>query len=459
MKKIFIFLFFVVPLLISTACRQEQQTGNPELAALVKEQFVYSWNAYKTYAWGKDALKPVSKSSENWYEHSLHISPIDAYSTMKVMGLEKEASEVEAYVLENVDFDKDIFVKTFEVNIRILGGLLAMYQYTENPEILSLAGDFGDRLLPAFNSPTGIPYYWVNLKTGEVKGADVNIAEGGSYLFEMGILSKITGNPIYYEKAKNASKAIFERRSPLGLIGERINIETGQWTDNRSHIGCCIDSYYEYLIKSWILFGDEEVRQMWTESIAAINKYIADEHQSGFWYCQADMNTGEAMNRIVTLYDAYFPAVLALSGDMERAAKYQDSWNKLWAKNGLEPMVYDYGTDSITNASYDLNPEIMESAYYLYYYTHDEKYARMNQAYLDDLIRYCKNDVAFTCIENVVTKERNDNLPTFFFAETLKYLYLTFAPEGKTFLGEYVFSTEAHPFKKDFINRQKNGNN
>jgi mannosidase alpha-like ER degradation enhancer 1/mannosidase alpha-like ER degradation enhancer 2 len=42
-------------------------------------------------------------------------------------------------------------------------------------------------------------------------------------------------------------------------------------------------------------------------------------------------------------------------------------------------------------------------------------------------------------------------MPTFFFAETLKYLYLTFAPEGQTFLDEYVFSTEAHPFKKEFF--------
>lgn len=459
MKNFLIVLMVATPLLLFTGCSENPQRGNPELAALVKEQFVYAWNAYKTYAWGKDALKPVSKSSENWYEHSLHISPIDAYSTMKVMGLEKEAAEVEAYVLENVNFDKDIFVKTFEVNIRVLGGLLAMYQYTQNPEILSLAGDFGDRLLPAFNSPTGIPYYWVNLKTGEVKGADVNIAEGGSYLFEMGILSKVTGNPVYYEKAKKTSKAIFERRSPLGLIGERINIETGQWTDNRSHIGCCIDSYYEYLIKSWILFGDEELKQMWDESIAAVNKYIADEHSSGFWYSQADMNTGEVMNRIVTLYDAYFPAVLALSGKLEQAAKFQDSFDKLWNKNGLEPMVYDYATDSLTNASYDLNPEIMESAYYLYYYTHDQKYALMNQKYLNDLIKYCKNEVAFTCIENVVTKERSDNLPTFFFAETLKYLYLTFAPEGQSFLDEYVLSTEAHPFKKDFINQQKGGEN
>ncbi len=437
--------------MLLSGCTPDNQKGNPELATLVKEQFVFSWNAYKTYAWGKDALKPLSKTSENWYEHSLHISPIDAYSTMKVMGLDKEAAEVEEYVVKNVNFDQDIFVKTFEVNIRILGGLLAMYQYSQNPEILNLAQDFGNRLLPAFNSPTGIPYYLVNLKTGEATGAEINMAEGGSCLFEMGILSRMTANPVYYEKAKNASKAIFDRRSEIGLIGERMNVETGEWTDNRSHIGCCIDSYYEYLYKSWLLLGDNEIKAMWDESIAAINHYIADEHSSGFWYAQVDMNTGEIMNRIVTLYDAYFPALLSLSGDMSRASKYQDSWNNLWNKNGLEPMVYDYGNDSITNPGYDLNPEIMESAYYLYYFTRDEKYLQMNQKYFNDLMKYCKNEVAYSTIESVITKQRSDNMPTFFFAETLKYLYLTFAPEGQTFINEFVFSTEAHPFKKELF--------
>lgn len=39
-------------------------------------------------------------------------------------------------------------------------------------------------------------------------------------------------------------------------------------------------------------------------------------------------------------------------------------------------------------------------------------------------------------------------MPTFFFAETLKYLYLTFSDEKDFNLDDYVFNTEAHPFKK-----------
>ena len=384
MKDYKILLALLTITLFFASCTQtskKNDTAN-DLALEVKNEFKRSWEAYKKYAWGHDVLKPITKSHSDWYAQTLHISPIDAYSTMKVMGLDDEANEVYKYVLDSVDFDKDLFVKTFEVNIRILGGLLAMYQYTDDPKILALAEDFGTRMLPAFESPTGMPYYWVNLKTGEVKGADINVAEGGSYTFEMGILSHFTGNAVFYEKAKRATKAIFDRRSEIGLIGERTNVETGEWTDERSHIGCCIDSYYEYMYKSWLLFGDEELKEMWDISLEAINKYIAENFDGNLWYAQVNMITGEVMNRIVTLYDAYFPGVLALNNDIERAEKNQASWNQLWNKNGLEPMVYDYGLDSITGPNYDLNPEIIESAWYLYEITGKEKYKQMLEKYL-----------------------------------------------------------------------------
>jgi hypothetical protein len=193
------------------------------------------------------------------------------------------------------------------------------------------------------------------------------------------------------------------------------------------------------------------LKEIWDNSIAAINKYLIDEKDSLLWYAMVDMNTGEITNRIVTLYDAYFPAILAISGDIPKAEKFQESWYWLWNKNGLEPSVYDYGRDSITGSNYDLNPEIIESAYYLFCLTGNEKYRQMNEKFWNDLIKYCKNDVAYSSIENVITKERKDYMPTFFFAETLKYFYLTFAPDGKKFLNDHVFSTEAHPFRKDLF--------
>ncbi len=460
MKRIhFQILSFAIISLILISCQNSNKpvkTGDKALAEQVKSEFQRSWNAYKTYAWGHDVLLPVSKSFTDWYQFSLHISPIDAYSTMRVMGLDKEAAEVQKYVIDSVDFDRDIFVKTFEVNIRILGGLLSMYQFTMDKKVLAKAEDFGRRMLPAFDSPTGIPYYWVNLKTGAVKGAEVNVAEGGSYLLEMGVLSAFTGNPVYYEKAKNADKAIFSRASSKGLIGQGINIETGEWTDTRSHIGCCIDSYYEYLYKAWVLFHDPEIKEIWDQSIIAINKYIADTSGQMLWYGQADMTTGKIINHEVTLYDAYFPAVLLLSGDTTRAEQLQHSWDWLWNHYGLEPSAYDYKKKEIIDASYDLNPEIIESACYLYQFTGKEEYLNMVKNYFTDILSYCKTDIAFTSVKDVRTKEQKDYMPTYFLAETLKYLYLTFSPDQTYNFNDYVFSTEAHPFKKSLFGKIQN---
>lgn len=445
------FLLLIPSLLLFASCQsteQKEKQADKLMAEKIKAEFVRSWDAYKTYSWGHDVLLPVSKGYMDWYKQSLHISPIDAYSTMKVMGLDKEAEEVQRYVVDSIDFDKDQFVKTFEVNIRILGGLLAMYEFSEDKKVLAKAEDFGKRLLPAFGSPTGIPYYWVNLRTGEAKGEEVNMAEAGSCLLEMGMLSRYTGNPVYYETAKKSNRAIFSRVSSIGLVGQSINVETGQWTDRSSHIGCCIDSYYEYIYKGWLLFNDEELKNIWDKSIRSIQTYIADEVDSSLWYGTVDMETGEKINSVVTLYDAFFPALLALSGDLKNAARYQDSWNSLWNLNGLEPMVYDYREKEILDPSYDLNPEIIESAYYLYYFTGDKKYKEMASQYFKDLMSYCRTDVAYTCIKDVRTKEKKDHMETFFLAETMKYLYLTFANPKGINPKECVFSTEAHPFRK-----------
>jgi mannosidase alpha-like ER degradation enhancer 1/mannosidase alpha-like ER degradation enhancer 2 len=445
-----IYLMMLVAMSVSlAACKpKENKTSETDrqIAEQIKSEFLRSWNAYKTYAWGHDVLLPLSKSHMDWYENSLGISPIDAYSTMKVMGLDEEAAQVQRYVADTLDFDKDQFVKTFEVNIRVLGGLVAMYQFTKDEKVLAKAEDFGKRLLLAYNTGTGIPAYWVNLKTGEIKGDTVNLAEGGSSLVEMGMLSRFTGNPVYFKAAKKASLAIFNRRSSLGLVGENINVQTGLWVDSTSHIGCCIDSYYEYLLKGSILFNDEDLKKAWEESIVAIQKYIAEEVDSSLWYGQVNKETGERINRVVTLYDAYFPAVLALSGDFENATRYQDSWNSLWLKYGLEPMVYDYGKGEILHPAYNLNPEIIESAYYLYYFTGEIKYKEMAAQYFEDIMSYCRTDVAFTNIKDVRTKEQNDHMETFFLAETMKYLYLTFASPKGINPKECVFSTEAHPF-------------
>lgn len=435
---------------ISTSFTQTmQKVDKKQLAAQVKAEFLHAWNGYKKYAWGHDDLKPLSKTFRDWYApETVLMTKVDSLDSLILLGFKNEAKETRKYITENLSFDKDIYVQNFEITIRILGGLLSSYQMTKDKKLLALADDLGTRLLPVFDSPTGLPYRYVNLKTGKTKGEVSNPAETGTLLIEFGTLSKLTRKAIYFEKAKRALVETYNRRSPIGLVGTNINVETGKWTNTDSHISAEIDSYYEYLLKCAILFDDKDCRKMWEESLIAINKYYADEVRDELWYGHADMNTGKRTSTIYGALDAFFPAVLALGGDLDRAERLQDSGVKMWTKHGIEPEEFDYQKMEVVSAGYPLRPEIVESTYYLYHYTADEKYLKMGADFFNDFVKHCKNDVAYAGLKNVVTKEKTDYMHSFLFAETFKYYYLLFAPPKTLDFKKVVFNTEAHPIKK-----------
>src|SRR5579863_967720 len=214
-------------------------------AARVKAEFLHAWQNYERYAWGHDELRPLSKTPRDWYGQSLLMTPVDALDTLVLMGLKDEADKDRELIATQLSFDKDIYVKNFEITIRLLGGLLSGYQATGDKRLLNLADDLGRRLLPAFDSPTGLPYVNVNLRTGKVNGVESNPAETGTLLLEFGTLSKLTGKQVYYDKAKRALVETFKRRSRIGLVGDTINIETGQWITTDASVASGTDSYYE----------------------------------------------------------------------------------------------------------------------------------------------------------------------------------------------------------------------
>ena len=441
-------IFLVLAIALSSFAQSKQKIDKKQLAERVKSEFMHTWNGYKKYAWGHDDLQPLSKKPKDWYGQTLLMTPVDSLDSLYLLGFKQEADKTRKYITENLSFDKDIYVQNFEITIRLLGGLLSAYQMTNDKKLLNLAEDLGVRLLPVFDSPTGLPYKYVNLKTGKTRGEITNPAETGTLLIEFGTLAKLTNKPVFYEKAKRALVDTYNRRSPLGLVGTRINVETGKWTNTDSHVSAEIDSYYEYLLKCAILFDDTDCQKMWRESIAAINKYNADEVRGEFWYGHVDMNTGKRTTTTYGALDAFFPAVLALSGDLERAKRLQDSSYKMWTKHGIEPEVFDYQKMEVVHGGYPLRPEIVESTYYLYQYTRDEKYLQMGKTFFDDFVRYCRTDEAYAGLKSVVTKEKSDTMQSFLFAETFKYYYLLFAAPKTLDFKKVVFNTEAHPIKK-----------
>jgi ER degradation enhancer, mannosidase alpha-like 2 len=431
--------------------------GLPALAAQVRTEFLHAWNGYKKHCWGHDELKPISKTCRDWYDTSLLMTPVDSLDTMILMGLNDEAKITREYIATHLSFDKDIYVQNFEITIRLLGGLLTGYEMTGDKRLLRLADDLGNRLLPVFESPTGLPYRYVNLKTGKVRGNPSNPAETGTLLIEFGTLAKHTGKRVYFDKAKRALVETYNRRSPIGLVGTWINVETGQWTNPDSHISGAIDSYYEYLLKCAILFNDKDCRRMWDESITAINKYLASEimiepdrspARKELWYGHADMTTGKRTATTYGALDAFFPAVLALSGDLDRARRLQESSFAMWNKHGIEPERFDYMKNEVVSAGYPLRPEIVESTYFLYHFTRDPAYLRMGEKMWKDFVTHCRTEEAYAALKSVVTKEKSDSMQSFLFAETFKYFYLLFSPRAKLNFDKVIFNTEAHPVRR-----------
>jgi mannosidase alpha-like ER degradation enhancer 2 len=486
LKLIVLLLIFV---LSAPFVRSQEPINKAELAKQVRAEFLHAWNGYKKYAWGHDDLKPLSKSFHDWHKEPLLMTPVDALDTMILMGLKDEANSTREHIAKNLSFDKDFDVQNFEITIRLLGGLLSSYQLTGDKRLLNLAEDLGNRLLPVFASPTGLPYRYVNLRTGKVRGNVTNPAEAGTLLIEFGTLSKLTHKPIFYEKAKRALVEIYNRRSPIGLVGTWINVETGKWTNPDSHISGAIDSYYEYLLKCAVLFDDQDCRRIWNESIVAINRYLRDETKGRMkpelWYGHADMNTGKRTAATYGALDAFFPAVLAMSGDLNRASLLQESSYKMWMKHGIEPEEFNYQTMEVVSPGYPLRPEIVESTYYLYHYAmlgartsrpqsarpfrrgtrpsqaaqvpplnesskklDAEHYQEMGAMMFQDFVKYCRTEAGYAALKSVITKEKNDSMQSFLFAETFKYFYLLFAAPRTLDFDRVIFNTEAHPVRR-----------
>lgn len=68
-------------------------------------------------------------------------------------------------------------------------------------------------------------------------------AAAGTFLVEFGALSRLTGDPSFEAAARRAVGALWERRSPLGLVGGGVKGTTGQWESRTASIGAGTDRY------------------------------------------------------------------------------------------------------------------------------------------------------------------------------------------------------------------------
>jgi mannosyl-oligosaccharide alpha-1,2-mannosidase len=108
------------------------------------------------------------------------------------------------------------------------------------------------------------------------------------------------------------------------------------------------------------------------------------------------------------------------------------------------------GFTKIDDKRYMLRPEAVESAFVLYRITGNKKYQDAAWDMFLAIQNRTQTEIANAALLDVTQEfpEKEDRAESFWTAETLKYLYLIFSEPELISLDEYVFNTEAHPFKR-----------
>ncbi|GJN26521.1 hypothetical protein PR202_gb14456 [Eleusine coracana subsp. coracana] len=409
---------------ISTQNVLEIDPINEERREKVKEAMIHAWNSYVKYAWGMDELQPQSKKGINSFG-GLGATLVDSLDTLYIMGL------------------KDEFQKAREV----VGGLLSAYDLSGDKIFLDKAKDITDRLLPAWDTTSGIPYNRINLAHGRAHNpgwtnGDSILADSGTEQLEFIALSQRTGDPKYQQKAENVIKQLQKIYPSDGLLPIYINPHSGT------------ASY------STITFGAMGDRQMWETSMEGLISLIRKTTPSNYHYI-CEKNGGSLSDKMDELA-CFAPGMLALgasgygsekSEQIMNLAKelgrtcynfYQTTPTKLAGEN----YFFHDGQDMSVGTSWNiLRPETVESLMYLWRLTGNKTYQDWGWDIFQAFEKNSRIESGYVGLRDVNTGEKDNMMQSFFLAETLKYLYLLFSPPSVISFDEWVFNTEAHPLR------------
>uniref|UniRef100_A0AAX7UIR6 alpha-1,2-Mannosidase n=1 Tax=Astatotilapia calliptera TaxID=8154 RepID=A0AAX7UIR6_ASTCA len=462
--------------LISTTLHTEEDQA--------EKMMKHAWDSYKQYAWGSNELRPVSKHghSSNLFGSIKGATIVDALDTLYIMEMFEEFDAATDWVEKSLDFNVNAEVSVFEVNIRFVGGLLSAYYLSGKEVFRRKAVELGEKLLPAFKTPTGIPWALLNLKSGIgrnwpwASGGSSILAEYGTLHLEFMHLSRLSGNSEFAQKVMNIRKVLNRLEKPQGLYPNYLNPNSGQWGQHHVSVGGLGDSFYEYLLKAWLMSDktDEEGKKMYYDALQAIETNLMRKSTNGLTYI-AEWKGGLLEHKMGHL-TCFAGGMIALGADgapgdktghqMEQAAEIartcHESYARTTLKLGPEAFRFDGGVEAIATRQNEkyfiLRPEVIETYMYMWRFTHDPKYREWGWEAVQALEQHCRVDGGYSGIRDVYASSPNydDVQQSFYLAETLKYLYLLFSEDDHLPFEHWVFNTEAHPLpviRKDKTDR------
>uniref|UniRef100_A0A3P8PFT6 alpha-1,2-Mannosidase n=1 Tax=Astatotilapia calliptera TaxID=8154 RepID=A0A3P8PFT6_ASTCA len=434
--------------------------------------FYHAYNSYLDNAFPYDELRPLTcDGQDTWGSFSLTL--IDALDTLLVLGNRTEFQRVASILQDTVDFDIDVNASVFETNIRVVGGLLSAHLLAKRAgmelepgwpcsgPLLRMAEDAARKLLPAFETPTGMPYGTVNLLRGvSPTETPVTCTAGvGTFILEFATLSRLTGDPTFENVARRALRALWKTRSDIGLVGNHIDIVSTKWVAQDAGIGAGVDSYFEYLVKGAVMLQDEE--------LLTYDRAIQNYTRFDDWYLWVQMHKGTVSMPIFQSLEAFWPGLQSLLGNLDSAVRTFQNYYSVWRQFGGLPEFYSipqgYTVDK--REGYPLRPELIESAMYLFRATGDHTYLQLGVDALESIEKIAKTPCGY--VKDLRDHQLDNRMESFFLAETIKYLYLLFDPThflhgggtegdgsweeggeaGECVLGAggFIFNTEAHP--------------
>ncbi|KAH3745759.1 mannosyl-oligosaccharide 1,2-alpha-mannosidase [Pelomyxa schiedti] len=434
-----------------------------------------AWEAYSRFAWGQDDLLPVTHSGSSWLH--LGITIVDSLDTLWIMGMRDEFKKAREWVANNLDLSPWNEVSLFETNIRALGGLLSAYDLSKDDLFLTKAQDLAHRFLPAFDSPTGIPYTSINLRSGSARNPGNNgytiLSEAGTLQLEFVYAAKHAKDPELKTKALRVIDKIEAAEKVNGLYPVYIHPSNGRFDENSPiTLGALGDSFYEYLLKLWLLFGGpgtegDKYRKIYDAAMTnVVDKMVQVSSPSGLTYI-ADMRWSSLDHKMDELA-CFAGGMFALGAVRHNSTEHPNpnsnvhfklgkeigrTCHEMWKRmpSGIAPefVVFSPGSDFSAGASHFLlRPETAETFFILWRLTHDPIYQDWGWEIWQAIDKHCRcNGGGYSGLRSVTSTspEKDNNQPSYFLAETLKYLYLLFSPDDVIPLDKYVFTTEAHP--------------
>ncbi|KAI5961270.1 MNS1 [Candida pseudojiufengensis] len=468
----------------------------------VRQAMIDSWNTYEKYGWGYDIYHPIKQEGENMGPQPLGWMIVDSIDTLMIMDCPKEVERARKWIKEDLDYKFDYNVNNFETTIRMLGGLLSAYHLSDGDDLyLDKAVGLANQLHGAYKSGSGIPYSSVNLKTGvgiknHVDNGASSTAEAATVQLELRYLAKLTGEIEWWEMSEKIMEVLESNKPKDGLVPIYIDPDSGKFQGNLIRLGSRGDSYYEYLLKQYLQTNEEEqiYYDLYQESVEGVKKHLMKKSYPNELTFIGELERGlkgplsTKMDHLVCFYGGLL-ALGATNGLTLKEAKQQPWWNSIRESDfkfgeeltytcykmyddvlptKLSPEIVVFNTDSSIEKDFKIKPndrhnlqrpETVESLFYLYRITGDEKYRKYGYEIFQNFLKYTKiinkqGEILFSSLSDVTSLNKDgtskfiDNTESFWFAETLKYLYLLFDDDNKLPIDKYIFNTEAHPFPK-----------